>query len=552
MPAPLFIKYRTKTGKHYIYDCGTGRIIEVDAVIYALIDDFRVLSQDELFAKYEDLGRENIAVAFRELSNLQKDGFLADHEPAELNRVELVQYDGTIHEIGEFWKKTAMLLILGITERCNLDCSYCCFSGKFAGQRKHSHKTMSLEIAQKAIRYYLENDQAGDGSCPITFYGGEPLLEFHLFQECVRFAGNVAGQLGKTPRFAISTNGTLLNDEVCDYLVEHDFLIMVSLDGPQAAHDRYRTFPNGKGSFDIIERNLRRFAERYPDYKNRGLNVTLAPPFDLEKTARFIEELYPDYPLTRAGIVNTGTEYRFSKEAAPLRYGCSSTHACKKNRDVEIERFRAFSREEYEKLKVMWESCMASIAEVGVVESYQKIPFEMLLFEAQIVPYHRRPIMTEAPSMYFYVPCLPGFTRRFVDVDGNYRVCERVDDSEAYKLGNVWDGPDVSRLERTMEQRRHFGDCANCQALKTCDICYGRIPDVDVAGFDPMFDLQCQKTRQATVRLLQTYTEIMEVNASAFDRPVPPDFKLFKKLRFGARAESVEETVIQTSELITV
>ena len=536
---PLYIKYQTKSGKYYLYDCDTGRIIEVDEVIYAIIDDFRVLTCEELLVKYESLGRDRVSLACRELDELRQKGLLVDHVPRELGKIELVKYDDRVRPLGEFWKDTAMLLILGITEKCNLNCSYCCYSGHFVGQRTHSQRSMSWETAQQAIKYYIEHDQAGDGSCPISFYGGEPLLEFPLIKKCVDYATEKAKELGKTPRFAISTNGTLLSDEVCDYLVEHEFLVMVSLDGPKVSHDRYRVYPNGEGSFDKVERNLYRFAERYPDYKMRGLNMTITPPLDWEERAGFIAKLYLDYPLTRAGLVNTDTGHEVQNDAvSPDQHGCSSSHVCQRTIDPEPkECFWNFSKEDSAKLLQMWESCMESITQVGVMASYERMPFAMMLFEGQIMPYHRRMISKQAPAKYFFVPCLPGFTRRFVDVEGNYRVCERVDHTDAYVLGNVRDGLDVSRLEQTMERRRQFGDCANCDAMKTCDICYARIsnPERPRNGTGSDCNRLCERTRQATRTLLRIYTEIMEVNPKAFDRPVSEDYSLFKKLHFGER-----------------
>ncbi len=554
MIAPLFVKYRTKHDKNYLYDCGTGRIIEVDGVIYAIVDDFRFLTDLEILVKYAALGLENVRRALEELYAVTQKGCLSDHPPAELCRVDVVSYCRRKEKIATFWERTAGLLILGITERCNLCCAYCCFSGGFTGHRLHSQRSMSWEVAEKAIRFFLENDQAGDGSCSISFYGGEALLEFSLLKRCVAFAKIKAELLGKKVRFAITTNGTLLNDEVVDFLMENGFLVLVSLDGPKAAHDRYRVFADGQGSFDLIHGNLRRFAERYPGYHYRGLNVILAPPFDLETTAGFIESFFDEYPLTRVAMVNTGMEDRFPGAiTTATQYGCYSTALCQKNLDVSADKpvdiFRRFTREDHEQLMERWKSCMESIARFGVTRSRERMRFNMLLFEQQINFYHSRNVSRSSPDWYFFIPCVPGLTRRFCDVDGNYRVCERVDDSETYRLGNVWDGPDAKRLERTMELRRHFGDCANCTALKTCDVCYARIPETDAVdrGYDPQFDLQCRRTRQVQRRMLQTYTEIMEVNPDAFDL-VAKDLPQSPKMKFGSLDCRQDESLLAQLE----
>jgi sulfatase maturation enzyme AslB (radical SAM superfamily) len=107
-----------------------------------------------------------------------------------------------------------------------------------------------------------------------------------------------------------------------------------------------------------------------------------------------------------------------------------------------------------------------------------------------------------------------------------------VDDSEAFVLGNVHEGLDAKKLHRTMELRRHFGDCGNCTAIKTCNLCYARVPYADraEAGYDPHYDALCQQTRAANESMLRTYTEIMEQNPKAFDKPY--EIK-FPRIRYG-------------------
>lgn len=539
-PAPLFLKYRTKEN-YYLYDSATGRIIRTDPVIHAVIDDLDVLTQEELLLKHAELGEEPVTTAIGEIRDLQKQGYLRGHRPTELSRVDRVRCDGQAYEIGQFWRETAAMLILGITERCNLQCQYCCYSGNFEGLRTHSSKTMTREIAEKAISRYLESEQASEKAL-IVFYGGEPLLEPRLLKECVFFAEKRAAELGRTVRFSLTTNGTLLDDEMVDFLVEHTFLVVVSIDGPKEMNDRYRVFPDGKGSFDTVVGNLRRFARRHANFRSRGLNMTLAPPLDLEATDRLLEELFSEYPATRASLVNTGAEARFSWDADyPTRYGCSSKSDCRKNPPREA--FRQFGDEDRKRLRELRQAWLESMKRSGAVKTEEEMPLATLLFEGQICFYHRRNVTDAPPEWSIYVPCIPGFTRRFCDADGNYRVCERVDNSDAYLLGNVWDGLDAAKMKRTMELRRHFGDCGNCPSLKVCDVCYARMAQSDAAqaGYDPSFDRQCQTTRQASVELLRDYTEIMESNPDAFDRPNAGFDRSQKIIRFYGPSEPVGE-----------
>ena len=81
----------------------------------------------------------------------------------------------------------------------------------------------------------------------IGFYGGEPLLEFELIKKCVKYARKELK--GKQINFALTTNATLLNDEIINYFIEHSFIVTVSIDGPKEMHDDERRFAkNNKGS----------------------------------------------------------------------------------------------------------------------------------------------------------------------------------------------------------------------------------------------------------------------------------------------------------------
>ena len=90
----------------------------------------------------------------------------------------------------------------------------------------------------------------------IGFYGGEPLLEFELLKRIVLFCETLDDSVVATPRFNVTTNGTLLTDEVIHFLVGHRFNVTISLDGPKHVHDRYRVFRNEnsaeerRGSFE--------------------------------------------------------------------------------------------------------------------------------------------------------------------------------------------------------------------------------------------------------------------------------------------------------------
>jgi uncharacterized protein len=77
----------------------------------------------------------------------------------------------------------------------------------------------------------------------IGFYGGEPLLNFETIKRIVSYAKELYQNWSLT--FTMTTNATLLDQQMIDYIIEKDFLIYVSLDGPRENHDSKRLQVNG-------------------------------------------------------------------------------------------------------------------------------------------------------------------------------------------------------------------------------------------------------------------------------------------------------------------
>ena len=92
---------------------------------------------------------------------------------------------------------------------------------------------MQPDVAEQAIRWIITEAQAL-GRCQIDFFGGEPLLNFPLMRKLVPFAKSQAARLGVQVGFGIVTNGTLLTDEMKQFLIDEKFQIKVSLDGGRA------------------------------------------------------------------------------------------------------------------------------------------------------------------------------------------------------------------------------------------------------------------------------------------------------------------------------
>ena len=241
MNPPLFVKY-IADGQKSLLDTATGQLFKVTDTVYEIVDEYRRLPLGDIIQKHSDMPESEVLAAFQELEECRlNDSILIDHPFTKATPLEGIFYQGKKYSLEEFLNSFSSMIILGITERCNLRCEYCCYSGHFEGYRSHNNRSMTFEIAQKAVSQHLHSFQQ-NGRGGVSFYGGEPLLEFELIKQVVDYTEKEANLLGKEIVFTITTNGTLLDDEKIHFFVKHNFVVLISIDGPKESHDRYRIF----------------------------------------------------------------------------------------------------------------------------------------------------------------------------------------------------------------------------------------------------------------------------------------------------------------------
>ena len=137
---------------------------------------------------------------------------------------------------------------------CNLDCKYCYFLSKemmYPGSRFR----MADELLGTFIKQYIEAQRIPEIN--FAWQGGEPTLMGVEFFERVIHHQQTNAKPGMRIHNALQTNGTLLNEEWCRFFKKHNFLIGLSVDGPEALHDAYRVNKGGAGSFRQVMRGWR-------------------------------------------------------------------------------------------------------------------------------------------------------------------------------------------------------------------------------------------------------------------------------------------------------
>ena len=161
-----------------------------------------------------------------------------------------------------------------VTEHCNLNCVYCAYGTYYSNYETRNNQNMDISSAKNLLKYikhfWNSNlNQSYDTQKIISFYGGEPLLNFKLIKEIVDYSKQL--QLNHNSiGFSMTTNGVLLEQHI-DYLVKNNFSLLISLDGPKTANS-YRLFHNNKKSFDLVFNNIKNVQKKYPEYFEKNIN----------------------------------------------------------------------------------------------------------------------------------------------------------------------------------------------------------------------------------------------------------------------------------------
>lgn len=236
--------------KNILFNVDTMLFYEVTPIVYDLVTLLSDTANDDpigfLTGQYqeEDIGN---AVQY-----LIKEGFLRENPSGNTEKKPVLKKRRGIRH-----------LELMVTHDCNMRCRYCYGSLGMEQWENAPYlygattKGMTLETAKKGVDF-LVLASGRQKQLSVTFFGGEPLLEFSLIKKTVPYIRKREAETGKKINLSLSTNGLLLNKKVVDFLVKNRVGCQISIDGPKEIHDQARCLPNGKGSYDKILPGIKR------------------------------------------------------------------------------------------------------------------------------------------------------------------------------------------------------------------------------------------------------------------------------------------------------
>lgn len=152
------------------------------------------------------------------------------------------------------FSKPLYVLAKPVGASCNLRCKYCYYLEKAHLYRNAPARVMSDELLERFVQEYIQAQTMSQ--VLFTWHGGEPLMRpLSFYRKAVALQEKYA--FGRQIDNTIQTNGTLLTDEWCEFFKEHNWLVGISIDGPQEFHDEYRRTATDKPSWQKVIRGIR-------------------------------------------------------------------------------------------------------------------------------------------------------------------------------------------------------------------------------------------------------------------------------------------------------
>ncbi len=259
-------------GYNIVLDVNSGMVHIVDDLAYDVIEMFESHDRKNILSAMREKYSKAANIALIADSEEEKKTLLEDTKALTelinevIDDVSKLKEDGAlftkdIYEeyIRDFKQRSTVVkaLCLHIAHDCNLACRYCfAEEGEYKGHRE----LMSYEVGKKALDFLIKSS-GNRRNLEVDFFGGEPLMNWQVVKDLVRYGREQEALHNKKFRFTLTTNGVLLDDEVMEFVNREMSNVVLSIDGRKEVNDRMRPSRNGKGSYELILPKFEKLAE---------------------------------------------------------------------------------------------------------------------------------------------------------------------------------------------------------------------------------------------------------------------------------------------------
>lgn len=381
----------------YAFDFNTKFVFSLDEL------SLKILNGELLENDYVRFDKNLIEKRVGLINLLRSKGILSAEN---LSKTEVQRYEPSLTSINLF-----------LTNNCNLRCKYCF--------EESNYKAFDIdkEIIKKSIDF-LHRNKEKTKTPTIYFFGGEPLLKVELINFINEYINN--NKKSFEFNFGITTNGTILNDDIYKLLTNMNVNIMLSLDGSEYQQNLNRKFASGKGSYNTVKENIKTYLQN-----------------DLDKIS-------VRNTITKSDIKYLET-YRYFKKnkfksliSVPVSTNSLNDKLSKNNVDVIIKNSVKIVEEALDDILNGNETLMVSF-----------------FYQSKLYP------INETNSY-----CGAGIKSVAIDTNGDIYVCHRFVNNKKFQIGNVFDNDidDKLMFNQNLYRSRYkqLEKCSECWALSLC------------------------------------------------------------------------------------
>lgn len=334
-------------------------------------------------------------------------------------------------------------LTLMVAQRCNSRCLYC-----YGGDGEYGDNgLMDMRTAVTAVNWLFSQtlrhrgqlsnqaDKAGR-KLVLGFFGGEPLLNFSLIQQIVPYAKARAAETGFEFEFLLTTNGVLLDTDHAKFLSDHDFEVLISLDGPPDIHDRNRPLRDGRSSYAEVAPKIRELMRVMPPQK-LSLHAVLWQSGELSRVIRH---------LTSFGL----NEFTFAFASPGLHQPGNN-----KSDPPRLDEYEEFLLETAD-------SFLKALRQGDIHRIRMLLCWKDFVWVLHII----------GPRRPYPIGCGAGLGKIAVSLNGRLYPCHRFVGVESHMLGSIYISDDIEarlKYRNSVIEQLQREPCSSCWAFQTCN-----------------------------------------------------------------------------------
>lgn len=426
--------------KSYLYTINASGLFEIDDKTKAILDCEGVTIGEACKKLQGKMTKEEVL------------NILSDMLQANFMMNGICQNDFFEEEIN----KKVSAIILMIVQECNLRCVYCYGNGG-----EYTNKgIMSQKTAFDSVDFLINNSD--EKELFITFFGGEPLLNFKLIKEVVEYCKKREKETGKQFRYSITTNGTLINEKIEKFLKDNKFVIQISIDGKKEKHNANRYDINGVGSYETVIKKT----------ENLRKDSLVSARATVSSNNMGYVEIFEHLVSLGFRVVPIAIAKNMLKD--------SDYSELYKEYEKYIDHFeKLIQKGDIAKAKKM----------IDLLSAIEKIEY----------------------GSERYLGCGVARNMYAVDIDGRLYPCHRFVANKEYSLGDIKNGVSTKRSE--FIKNLHIGNHDQCKDCWAQNLCLGGCPNenlLETGSINKASQKNCILTKLMYEKLIEVYVRLTE------------------------------------------